>query len=280
MIASLLLLSTISFLSTKFLQNHFNREHLVTRNFHFLSIVLRQSVWMGNAWWWEHVMLGVWMMVTLVLMRSYESTLMSLLAVRHMPQPYQTLRAVVDDHAVGIILHKQGAIMQAIMDATSGILSEVKASEEEGRITKLPLFAYASNVDEVISQSKVIVDYDVITTVVRNEHFSQTGRCDFYFGQERILSHPISLISQKDSPLIPVFNKRITSMNEAGLFNYWEMGMMPNSSACEQVPTKITVSSSLSLRQCWAMLVVLGGGLAVGVTTLSIELVLAEVMRH
>ncbi|KAK8405521.1 hypothetical protein O3P69_001821 [Scylla paramamosain] len=89
-----------------------------------------------------------------------------------------------------------------------------------------------------------------------------------------------TLDRSKDSPLIPVFNKRITSMNEAGLFNYWEMGMMPNSSACEQVPTKITVSSSLSLRQCWAMLVVLGGGLAVGVTTLSIELVLAEVMRH
>ena len=40
-------------------------------------------------------------------------------------------------------------------------------------------------------------------------------------------------------------------MNEAGLYDYWEMEMMPNSSACKQVPTKITVSSSLSLRQCW-----------------------------
>ncbi|MPC50566.1 hypothetical protein E2C01_044395 [Portunus trituberculatus] len=36
-------------------------------------------------------------------------------------------------------------------------------------------------------------------------------RCDFYFGHERILSHPISLIGQKDSPLIPVFNKRRSS---------------------------------------------------------------------
>lgn len=44
---------------------------------------------------------------------------------------------------------------------------------------------------------------------------------------------------------------RITSMSEAGLYNYWEMDVMPNSSACDRVPTKITVSSSLSLRQCW-----------------------------
>ncbi|XP_045100955.1 uncharacterized protein LOC123497984 isoform X2 [Portunus trituberculatus] len=253
MIASILVLSIITFfLSTVFLQEEFNTEHFVTTKLKFISIVLRQSVWIeGNVWWWERLILGVWMLMTLVLMRSYESTLMSLLAVRHLPQPYQTLRAVLDDHSVGMVWHKQGAIMQAIMDATSGIFIEVKASEEEGRLTKLPLYAYASIVDQIISHAKVIIDYDVITTVVRNDHFSETGRCDFYFGHERILSHPISLISQKDSPLIPVFNKRITSMTEAGLYNYWEMEALPNSSACNRVPTKITVSSSLSLRQCW-----------------------------
>ncbi|MPC57287.1 hypothetical protein E2C01_051264 [Portunus trituberculatus] len=178
-------------------------------SFVVVKVFAGRAVWIeGNVWWWERLILGVWMLMTLVLMRSYESTLMSLLAVRHLPQPYQTLRAVLDDHSVGMVWHKQGAIMQAIMDATSGIFIEVKASEEEGRLTKLPLYAYASIVDQIISHAKVIIDYDVITTVVRNDHFSETGRCDFYFGHERILSHPISLISQKDSPLIPVFNKR------------------------------------------------------------------------
>ncbi|XP_045100957.1 glutamate receptor ionotropic, delta-1-like isoform X4 [Portunus trituberculatus] len=282
MIASILVLSIITFfLSTVFLQEEFNTEHFVTTKLKFISIVLRQSVWIeGNVWWWERLILGVWMLMTLVLMRSYESTLMSLLAVRHLPQPYQTLRAVLDDHSVGMVWHKQGAIMQAIMDATSGIFIEVKASEEEGRLTKLPLYAYASIVDQIISHAKVIIDYDVITTVVRNDHFSETGRCDFYFGHERILSHPISLISQKDSPLIPVFNKRITSMTEAGLYNYWEMEALPNSSACNRVPTKITVSSSLSLRQCWAMLVVLAVGLTAAVVTLCMEGVLAQVLHH
>ena len=62
-----------------------------------------------------------------------------------------------------------------MQDATSGIFYEVKMSEEEGRLTKLPLYAYASIVDQIVSHSKVIIDYDVITTVVRNDHFSQTG---------------------------------------------------------------------------------------------------------
>ncbi|MPC86758.1 hypothetical protein E2C01_081594 [Portunus trituberculatus] len=64
-------------------------------------------------------------------------------------------------------------------------------------------------------------------------------------------------------------------MSEAGLYNYWDKDLMPNSSACERVPTKITISSSLSLRQCWAMLVVLAGGLLVSVTILCMEMVIA-----
>ena len=40
-------------------------------------------------------------------------------------------------------------------------------------------------------------------------------------------------------------------MTEVGLYRYWEVDMMPNASGCERVPTKITVSSTLSLRQCW-----------------------------
>ncbi|MPC14310.1 hypothetical protein E2C01_007074 [Portunus trituberculatus] len=65
---------------------------------------------------------------------------------------------------------------------------------------------------------------------------------------------------------------RIISMTEAGLYVYWNSATIPNSSACDQVPTKITISSSLSLRQCWAMLVLLLGGLLVGLATLCLEI--------
>ncbi|XP_063871752.1 ionotropic receptor 93a-like [Scylla paramamosain] len=204
-----------------------------------------------GGWWWQRVVLGVWMLMTMVLTRSYEGNLMSLLAVRHLPQPYQTLRDVVDDPSVVMVWHKEGAPIQSVMDATSGIFHEVKSSEEQGRLMALPVIKYRSILDEVIRQKIVIIDYERITRAARGEHFSRTGLCDFYTGEENIQAHSVAMISQKDSPLIPPLNTRIISMIEAGLYNYWNNEGIPNYSACERVPTKITISSSLSLRQCW-----------------------------
>lgn len=74
------------------------------------------AVWVGeDGWWWHRVVLGVWMLMTMVLTRSYEGNLMSLLAVRHLPQPYQTLRDVVDDPSVVMVWEKQGAPIQAVI---------------------------------------------------------------------------------------------------------------------------------------------------------------------
>ncbi|XP_063879787.1 ionotropic receptor 93a-like isoform X2 [Scylla paramamosain] len=245
------------------------------------SIMLRQSVSLGGSgWWWQRVVLGVWMLMTMVLTRSYEGNLMSLLAVRHVPQPYQTLRDVVDDPSVVMVWFKQGATMQAVMDSTSGILHEVKESEKQGRLAFLHPVEYDSILNEIIDQKKVIIDYDTIITVLRINHFSRTGRCDFYMGSESIMAHPFALISQKDSPLIPAINMRIMSMIEAGLYNYWRLDAAQNSSSCEREPTKITVSSSLSLRQCWAMVVVLTVGLNVGLVMLCLEVVLAAVLAR
>lgn len=57
-------------------------------------------------WWWERLVLGLWMLATLVLIRSYAGNLMSLLAVRYVPQPFQTPSDILDDPHVSIILQK------------------------------------------------------------------------------------------------------------------------------------------------------------------------------
>ncbi|XP_063872489.1 uncharacterized protein LOC135106946 [Scylla paramamosain] len=195
-----------------------------------------------GGWWWQRVVLGVWMLMTMVLTRSYEGNLMSLLAVRHLPQPYQTLRDVVDDSSVVMVWHKQGAPIQSVMDATSGIFYEVKETIKQGRLQEELPFKYLSILDEVISQRTVIIDYVRITRATRSKYFSETGRCDFYIGLENIQANPVALISQKDSPLIPPLNARIMSLTEAGLFHQWNNEGIANYSACERVPTKITIS--------------------------------------
>lgn len=49
---------------------------------------------------WERVVLGVWMLMTLVLTRSYAGNLMSMLAVRIIPDPFDNLRDVLDHPSV------------------------------------------------------------------------------------------------------------------------------------------------------------------------------------
>ncbi|XP_063872532.1 probable glutamate receptor [Scylla paramamosain] len=305
----LLLSVTSYFLSTVFSKKGSKKEDFATKNLHFIGIMFRQypfhiprwinasnsipanvllnhtaslgptAMWVGEGGcWWQRVMLGVWMLMTMVLTRSYEGNLMSLLAVRHLPQPYQTLGDVVDDPSVVMVWEKQGAPMQAVIDATFGIFYEVKKKEEQGRLRVLQRIDYDSILDEVIRQHKVIIDYDLVTTGTISKHFSRTGRCDLYVGHGNILAQPIALMSQKDSPLIPALNERITSMSEAGLYYNWAKVANSNSTSCERVPIKITISSTLSIRQCSAMLMVLAGGLVVGLAVLCLEVVVASVL--
>lgn len=60
-------------------------------------------------WWWERLLLGLWILMSLVLAKSYAGNLMSLLAVRYVPQPFQTLRDVVDDPRVVIVGQKHSS---------------------------------------------------------------------------------------------------------------------------------------------------------------------------
>ncbi|MPC94611.1 hypothetical protein E2C01_089788 [Portunus trituberculatus] len=66
-------------------------------------------------------------------------------------------------------------------------------------------------------------------------------------------------------------------MSEAGLYYHWAKVANSNSTSCERVPTKITISSTLSIRQCSAMLMVLAGGLVVSFVVLCLEVVVANV---
>lgn len=62
-----------------------------------------------------------WLLATLVLRRSYEGNLMSLLAVRHIPQPYQSLRDVLDDRSA-VMIWKKGSSFVELIEVCEGWL--------------------------------------------------------------------------------------------------------------------------------------------------------------
>ncbi|KAK8384784.1 hypothetical protein O3P69_014380 [Scylla paramamosain] len=71
-------------------------------------------VWPAEWWWWERLVLGLWMLMTLVLTKSYAGNLVSLLAVRYVPQPFQTLQDIVDNDRVAVIAQKHSTFEQSL----------------------------------------------------------------------------------------------------------------------------------------------------------------------
>ncbi|XP_071545450.1 glutamate receptor ionotropic, kainate glr-3-like [Panulirus ornatus] len=103
LVASVVLPMIMTLLSSYFVKNK-RKENWSKDFFGFVRILLQQGRSNHECWWWwERLVLGVWMMMTLVLTRSYAGNLMALLAVRYIPKPYQTIGNFLDDPAVTMI---------------------------------------------------------------------------------------------------------------------------------------------------------------------------------
>lgn len=70
---------------------------------HGLSVFLSADTWVPSDRQWEWPLTGGWMLLMLVLTLSYSGNLMSLLAVRYIPQPFQTLNQLLDQPATSMI---------------------------------------------------------------------------------------------------------------------------------------------------------------------------------
>ncbi|XP_045127529.1 probable glutamate receptor [Portunus trituberculatus] len=236
--------------------------------------------WDDNAWWWERVVLGVWLLTTLVLTRSYEGNLMSLLAVRHVPQPYQSLRAILDDPRAVMIWQKGSSNVELIRTAESGIFREVHEAEEKERLKLLAVPDYPSVLEtDVINGRHVIIDLEDNLLATKSKHFSVKGRCSFYFGRETIVSQSVGMIGHKTNPLVHFMSKWVLSMNEAGLFDHWYTKAKPNSTSCVSLPSKITVSAPFSFSNSWVMFVLLLCGLGASLQVLLLEVLHTLVLR-
>ncbi|KAG7162385.1 Ionotropic receptor 93a-like 16, partial [Homarus americanus] len=192
------------------------------------------------------------MLTTLVLTRSYAGNLMSLLAVRHIPQPYQSLRDVLDDPSVTMIWEANTKYVKYFRSVESGIFSEVAESEKRGLVKYTTPSHFVIDTDTLVRRGDHVFISEVLTIeVIMNYYFSQVGRCDFYWSKESFLVTIYALIAQKDSPIITAFNARMRQILDYGLLDQWYYTILRNSTACTHAPDKITISTSISLNNIW-----------------------------
>ncbi|MPC25414.1 putative glutamate receptor [Portunus trituberculatus] len=118
---------------------------------HSMRVLLQQDVvWPAQWLWWERLLLGLWMLTTLVLTKSYAGNLMSLLAVRYVPQPFQTIHDVLDHPSVSVISQKHSSYEQTLMDVKSGVLRKVADLQQEGRLEFHTLKQLPRSIDTLV----------------------------------------------------------------------------------------------------------------------------------
>ncbi|XP_069182975.1 glutamate receptor ionotropic, delta-2-like [Procambarus clarkii] len=99
MLTVLMLLLALVFLLYKCYTLEADATRRGSRDFFFkyFRVLLQQDTLASVVyWWWDRFVLMMWMILMLVLSRSFSGNLMALLAVRYIPQPFQTLRDVID----------------------------------------------------------------------------------------------------------------------------------------------------------------------------------------
>ncbi|XP_045123885.1 uncharacterized protein LOC123511890 [Portunus trituberculatus] len=217
-------------------------------------------------------MLGLWMLTTLVLTKSYAGNLMSLLAVRYLPQPFQTLEDVLDHPSVAMIWQKYSKNEEFLRGVQFGMFREVADLEEKGRLKFHTQTQFSKSLDTLVrTGDHVFVDIDTTVKNLRAIDVSKKGRCDFYLSRDGFLPFSSSIISQKTNPIIKGLNPRVIALTESGIFKYW-LQDVPNFTRCNNVPKKVALSTTLSFTNLWGVFVLLAGGLAAGLVVWSLEL--------
>ncbi|XP_066985562.1 glutamate receptor-like [Macrobrachium rosenbergii] len=213
----------------------------------------------------------IWAIVIFIVTRSYSGALTSLLAVKNVPVKYDSLRDVLDDKTLNILMEGSTALTAHLQTVQSGIYYElakasltrakyVKASETYGAAYSLiPKGHYAMLVENVVCR-KIYSDY-----------FSLTGRCDFYMSTGNFWQLIYAMIVSKGSPLRELMNVRIQSITESGIYEKWAIDQMPNMTHCLKMPTKVKAHEPYSLLDLWALFMLVGGGLVLATLVFACE---------
>ncbi|XP_069939957.1 probable glutamate receptor [Cherax quadricarinatus] len=241
--------------------------------FDMTRILLQQDYSTSALAEWKRLVMAGWVTVALVLSKSYAGNLMSSLAVRHIHQPYQTIRNVLDDRMVTMLWATNSSSVQYFRTVESGIFREIADVESKGRIKYILLSDFPQAIKTLVKRGDhVLMEIEAVINLIIGKHFTSAGRCDFYLSKERFLPMIMAMIGQKNSPLVPALSRRIMSMTEAGLYNQWMKYINPNATSCMYYPSSITVTTSLSLANLWGMFVVLLVGHLLAYFVLCVEM--------
>ncbi|XP_068234290.1 glutamate receptor ionotropic, delta-2-like [Palaemon carinicauda] len=246
-------------------------NNMKDKTFVFVCILLVQGARDLKRYMWQRMIVGAWIVGTTVLVFSYSGNLMSLLAVRYLPQPYQTLKDVLDDPDVTMVWEINTAYVHAFRKATSGDLLRVKETDDRNEIVYVFSTEYHNTLNTLVINGRYVLTLEAISIkMLMAEQFTATGKCQYYISKGKFMPNVYAVGVQKKSSLLQPLNKRITAVTQSGIYHYWLNQELQNATTCLTAPQKIIVHSALSMKNIWGifMILVVGHGVSIGILLL------------
>ncbi|XP_050730046.1 glutamate receptor 1-like [Eriocheir sinensis] len=225
--------------------------------------------------WAGRAVAGGWVVAAMVLAWAYMGGLTSLLAVRYVPQPFQTLAALGRHASVLLLVQENSAEAHLLQTGSGAVMRGMERVRKEGRLREVQREYQETYLPMAQGKPWVIVAESSSAAVVNDRHFSLTGRCDYYTSREIIVSYTYSIILQKNSPLLRAVNSRVQAVIQGGLYGQWLKESLPNATYCRFPPSVITVQDKLGLTNLWGVFTVLAGGLGASILVFVCEVLSA-----
>nr|XP_053651462.1 probable glutamate receptor [Cherax quadricarinatus] len=196
----------------------------------------------------ERFLVGGWVVVAMMLVWSYQSTLVALLAVRYIPQPIRSIRDVVNNPSLTVIMEPNTIVTDTISTIKFGDLKELNDLKYIGRVDYQPASNFPQALDNLVRRhTHVIISTSLSSDLFIADLYAKTGKCDFYKARQTFFTSTHCIIGQKGSPIVPVISYRIRPLVESGLYVYWLFRNIHFLASCKASPSKITVREALSL---------------------------------
>nr|XP_053648266.1 uncharacterized protein LOC128699512 [Cherax quadricarinatus] len=155
------------------------------------------------------MVLMAWVVAGMVLTCSYCSNLMSQMTVRHVPQPIQSIRDLLDHHSYTVIMEPNTVVTDTLANSRSGELWELYRLQEVGRLRYHHAASFLHLLHTLVRDGDhVLITNTVGANLLVAKLFSQTGSCDFYKAGQTLVTSTYCMIASKGSPLIPLMNIR------------------------------------------------------------------------
>ncbi|XP_068201744.1 glutamate receptor ionotropic, delta-2-like [Palaemon carinicauda] len=204
------------------------------------------------------ILMSLWMLGTLILMRTYSSLLVASLTVPSVPVPIRSVEDLVAQTRIPWRLEQGGIILHTFKTADVKMYKNLLE-----RSTGFFPDCYAARDDIAKGHFAGICD-SLSGNLMVAKTFSDTAKCNYFTPRETIVTHSYTLVLQRNSPLMESLRFWLQELQEHGWIDQLINQVVNNGTKCQLPPGREEgqpPAVALNIAQMWGAFAILASGI-------------------